>query len=116
MPQNNESTLRNLAAALELAEATKTPIELITKTNPDLTEDDAYAIQAINLAKKLAAGRRVVGQKVGLTSKAMQEQFGVDQPDHGVLTEEMLITAPAKIDLSRLIAPRIEAELSFRLL
>jgi 2-keto-4-pentenoate hydratase len=107
-------TVEALADALLAAETSREPIDALTATYPQLTVEDAYAVQQVNTARKLAAGHRIVGRKVGLTSLAMQQQLGVDQPDYGAITDDMLVQAPATIDLSSLIASRVEGEFAFR--
>lgn len=109
------NTVAELADALFAAELTLNPIEALTNEHPDLSVDEAYAIAQVNTARKLAAGRTIVGRKVGLTSLAMQQQLGVDQPDYGAITDDMLVRAPATVDLSVLISPRVEAEFAFHL-
>lgn len=107
-------TVQALADALLAAETTREPIEALTAERPELTVEDAYAIQQVNTARKLATGRRIVGRKVGLTSLAMQQQLGVNQPDYGAITDDMLVQAPATVDLSALINSRVEGEFAFR--
>lgn len=107
-------TVNALADALRAAESSGKPIAPLTEGHPSLTVDDAYAIQTANTNRKLEAGRRIVGRKVGLTSRAMQEQLGVNQPDYGAITDDMLVRAPASVDASVLIAPRVEGEFAFR--
>ena len=102
-----------LADALWDAEMSRVPIEPLTDQYDDLVVDDAYAIQAINVQRRLDGGARIVGRKVGLTSKPMQQVLGVDEPDYGVLVDDMYVEEGDEIDLSRLIQPRIEAELAF---
>ena len=75
--------------------------------------EDAYAIQEINTQRSLAAGARLVGRKIGLTSTAVQQQLGVDQPDFGMLFAHMEEVDGASIDSSELIAPKAEGEIAF---
>src|SRR5690606_13380034 len=97
-PPNQESRMitptdhRDAVVALHTAHTSLTPIAPLTTTFPTLDVDDAYAIQR-NLTNRWSdAGRVIVGYKVGLTSAAMQRQLGVDQPDFGVLTDDMVLT------------------------
>ena len=83
--------------------------------DPSLTIDDAYAISLNALARRLADGERVVGKKIGVTSKAVQDMLGVHQPDFGFLTDRMWIEGDIDIDALGLIAPRAEAEIAFLL-
>lgn len=103
------------SAATDLlhAEQTGTQIGLLSLRHPGMTLDDAYAIQSALMAAKLAAGRRVIGWKIGLTSKAMQSALGIDIPDSGVLFDDMLLANGAHIPADRFIQPRIEAEIAF---
>ncbi|MFN5903528.1 MAG: fumarylacetoacetate hydrolase family protein [Novosphingobium sp.] len=80
---------------------------------PDLTVDDAYAISLGFLARRQADGERVIGKKIGVTSKAVQDMLGVHQPDFGFLTDWMEVGAEIDIDAKALIAPRAEAEIAF---
>lgn len=104
-------TIRAAAAALAQAESTRSPIAPLSETHPGLTIDDAYEIQTVRTAERLAEGRTIAGFKVGLTSAAMQKQLGVDQPDFGALFDDMAVASGA-VDVSGYIAPRIEPEIA----
>lgn len=75
--------------------------------------DGAYAVQTINTRFWEAQGRRIVGRKAGLTAKAVQVQLGVDQPDFGVLFEDMRVADGGSLDPARTIQPKAEAEIAF---
>jgi 2-keto-4-pentenoate hydratase len=107
--------LEAAAAALEAAARTRTPIAPLTESIEGLGANDAYGIQSLGIRSRVAGGAHVVGHKVGLTSAAMQEMLGVEQPDYGVLLDDMLVDPGEGIDAGRLIAPRIEAEIAFEL-
>ncbi len=80
----------------------------------DLTIDDAYAISLASLALREADGERVIGKKIGVTSKVVQDMLGVDQPDFGFLTDRMLVAQDVPCPIAdNLIAPRAEAEIAF---
>lgn len=101
------------AKALETAERTRSQIRLLTDTHPDMTMDDAYAIQAAWVNAKVAGGDPVIGWKIGLTSKAMQAALSIDIPDSGVLLQSMAFANGSEIPRDRFIQPRIEAEIAF---
>lgn len=73
----------------------------------------AYQIQDVNTERMLESGRRMVGRKTGLTSKAVQTQLGVDQPDYGILFDDMDIPLGQDIPVSRVLQPKVEAEIAF---
>jgi 2-oxopent-4-enoate hydratase len=102
-----------VADQLAGAEATRQPISPLTVTYPDITIDDAYAIQAHNVERRVSQGAAVRGRKVGLTGIAMQRLLGVDEPDYGVLLADMFVEEGDAVETSALIAPRIEAEIAF---
>jgi 2-keto-4-pentenoate hydratase len=99
--------------ALDTAERTRIPIQPLTETQPDLTPATAYAIQGAWLERKLAAGGRLAGRKVGLTSRAMQQQLGVGEPDFGFLLQAMLVPSGGTLQRSDLLQPRVEPEIAF---
>lgn len=108
-----EAEVENAAEALFRAETTGTQIGLLSRTHPGMTLDDAYAVQAALVARKLAWGRRVIGWKIGLTSRAMQDALQIDTPDSGVLLDDMRFETGATVPAGRFIQPRIEAEIAF---
>jgi len=101
------------AAALDEAERTRSQIGLLSLRHPSMTMDDSYAVQSAWVGKKLAAGRRRIGWKIGLTSRAMQSALGIDTPDSGILLDDMLFEDGATVPAGRFIQPRIEAEIAF---
>ena len=82
-------------------------------SDPSLTVEDAYAISLDFLSRRRKDGERVVGKKIGVTSKAVQDMLGVHQPDFGFLTDWMHIDGAIDVDAKALIAPRAEAEIAF---
>jgi 2-keto-4-pentenoate hydratase len=102
-----------LAGDLARAAADRRPIEPLTDRHPDLAIDDAYAIQTHVTNDRLSAGRRIVGRKIGLTSRPMQQLLGVREPDYGVLLDDMFVEDGDVIDIDTLLQPRVEAELAF---
>lgn len=101
------------ADILRNAADTRRPCAPVRELLPDSTIETGYAVQSILTQKKIQSGHRVVGRKIGLTSQAVQDQLGVDQPDFGVLFDDMDVSQQAAIDFTRLLQPRIEAELAF---
>ena len=101
------------AGALFAAEQSRQQIGLLSKANPAWTMEDAYAVQAALVKRKLASGRRIIGWKIGLTSKAMQDALKINIPDSGILFDDMLFENGATVPKGRFIQPRIEAEIAF---
>ena len=104
---------QTLANELWGADRSARAVPPLTDRYPDLVLEDAYAIQTINIERRVSIGQKVIGRKVGLTSRPMQKILGVDEPDFGVLTDEMFIEDGDLIDLDRLLQPRVEAEPAF---
>ena len=107
------SLIATLADELTRASADLSPIEPFTDRYPDLVIEDAYAIQSRVLEGRLGRGRQLIGRKIGLTSQPMQQMLGVDEPNYGVLLDDMFVEDGDEIDLGTLLQPRIEAELAF---
>ncbi len=105
--------ISELARRLDTAEQTRSFIRQFTIEHPDLTLQDAYAVQRAWVALKLARGRVVRGHKIGLTSRAMQSAVGIAEPDYGVVLDDMLLLDGAIVPAGRFIAPRVEVELAF---
>ncbi|PHP67196.1 2-oxo-hepta-3-ene-1,7-dioic acid hydratase [Zhengella mangrovi] len=105
--------IRQAAADLLTAEETRRQTGLLSLRHPGMTLDDAYAIQAAQMEQKLAQGRSILGWKIGLTSKVMQEALGIDTPDSGVLYDDMLFATGGTVPAGRFIQPRVEAEIAF---
>jgi 2-oxo-hept-3-ene-1,7-dioate hydratase len=105
--------IKRLAQSLDDAERSRIPANIFSIAHPDITIDDAYAIQREWMRMKCENGRRVVGHKIGLTSKAMQDAVGINEPDFGVLLDDMLEYDGASIGASRFRQPRLEVELAF---
>jgi len=101
------------AEALFQAEASGQQCGLLSLRYPGMTLDDAYAVQQALVARKLATGRRRIGWKIGLTSRAMQDALKIDTPDSGVLLDDMLFENGAVVPAGRFIQPRVEAEIAF---
>jgi 2-oxopent-4-enoate/cis-2-oxohex-4-enoate hydratase len=110
-------TTRVQAFTEELYQAlrARTPVPPLIARDATLTIDDAYAISLGVLERRRADGERVVGKKIGVTSKAVQDMLGVHQPDFGFLTDRMWVEGDIDIAATGLIQPRAEAEIGFLL-
>jgi 2-oxopent-4-enoate hydratase len=89
------------------------PVQPLTDRDPGLDLADAYAIQTRIIDRRVAGGARVIGRKIGLTSRPMQDLLGVSEPDFGVLLDDMVVEDGDEIPLGSLLQPRVEAELAF---
>ena len=105
--------IKAAAAALDEAERTRTQTGLLSLKHPGMDMDDAYAVQSAWVKKKIADGRKVIGWKIGLTSKAMQYALNINIPDSGVLFDDMVFEDGAAVPKDRFIQPRVEAEIAF---
>lgn len=95
------------------AEKERKQIKATTLTHPNMTIDDAYAIQNEWMNIKKTEGRKVVGHKIGLTSKVMQKAMNINEPDYGTLLDDMVFEEGSTIDTDAFLDPRIEVELAF---
>jgi len=108
-----KADIENSAAALYQAEKNRQPIDPVSLNHPEMTIDDGYAIQKEWVDKKINDGRRVVGYKIGYTSRAMQKALNINEPDYGVLLDDMVFPDGGNIDVSQFCDPRVEVELAF---
>ncbi|MER6520220.1 fumarylacetoacetate hydrolase family protein [Streptomyces sp. NPDC001553] len=103
------------ALRLHKAELDRLPSALLSCRRPGVALDEAYLVQWVGAAQRVRQGAQVIGHKVGLTSEAMQAQFGIDQPDSGLLLDRMVVTKGHNLPVGDLLAPRVEGEIAFRL-
>ncbi len=101
------------AEALRVAEQTRVAIPPLVQTFTGIDVVDAYEIQLLNIRRRLAAGATVYGHKVGLSSRAMQQMMGVDEPDYGHLLSDMVYTEEQPIPTASFLLPRVEVEVGF---
>jgi 2-keto-4-pentenoate hydratase len=113
VPALTEDQRQQAAQALWAAEQTRIAIPPLTAEHPAMDVVDAYEIQLINIRRRLDAGHLVRGHKVGLSSKAMQEMMGVDEPDYGHLLDDMFVFEDEVVDTAELCYPRVEVEVGF---
>ena len=109
----NEDKIKHYGDELYDAFLTRRPVPPLLEREPEITIEDAYKIQERFVARRVAAGETIVGKKIGVTSKPVQDFLGVFQPDFGMLTSGMVYREGDTIDLSTLIQPKAEAELAF---
>ncbi|WP_133491313.1 2-oxo-hept-4-ene-1,7-dioate hydratase [Alcanivorax sp. 24] len=111
----DKALIRQAALRLDDAEQRRTQIRQLSLEQPDITIEDAYAIQRAWVDKKIADGRKLIGHKIGLTSRAMQVSSNINEPDYGALLDDMLFDEGTDIPCNRFIVPRLEVELAFML-
>jgi 2-oxo-hept-3-ene-1,7-dioate hydratase len=109
--------IHQLALELEASEKSRQQIEHFSKRFPGMTVEDGYRVSRAWVDMQIAAGRQVIGHKIGLTSRAMQMASQISEPDYGTLLDSMLYTTTPgqvlEIPASNFIAPRVEVELAF---
>ncbi len=106
-------TRSDAASRLLTAYRTHEPIDPLISTYEDMTVEDSYAVQLLQIDELLAAGRTVRGHKVGLTSVAMQKLLGVNEPDYGHLLDDFFYLEHMPIPTERFLQPRVEPEVAF---
>jgi 2-oxo-hept-3-ene-1,7-dioate hydratase len=105
--------IEDAAGRLDAAERSRRQIGQLSLQYPSITIEDAYAIQKTWVAAKIACGRRMIGHKIGLTSKAMQQASQISEPDFGTLLDDMQFGDGTDIPMARFIVPMVEVELAF---
>lgn len=109
----DNDVIHRIAQRLNQAEKNREQICAISLDHPDITIEDAYAVQRQWVEMKINEGRKLVGHKIGLTSRAMQISSQITEPDYGALLDDMLFGEGCEIPSDRFIVPRIEVELAF---
>ena len=107
--------ITTIADELAEAEAQRSMIPLLTTRHPEMTIEDSYAVQNEWRRRAVASGRRMVGRKIGLTSKVMQVATGITEPDYGAIFDDMVFENGSVIEHGRFSNVRIEVELAFKL-
>ncbi len=102
-----------IAALLATAERTRTPVRPLVEQWPGMDVVDSYEVQLLNIGQRLAAGATVLGHKVGLSSEAMQQMMGVEEPDYGHLLSDMQVSTDTPVEAARYCYPRVEVEVAF---
>lgn len=105
--------IEELAERLDRAERERVQVGQFSLAHPDMTLEDGYAVSRAWMRRKIAGGRKVIGHKIGLTSRAMQRSSNVTEPDFGTLLDDMLFLDGHDIPIERFIEPRVEVELAF---
>lgn len=109
----SSSLIQQLAERLDAAERSGQQVRQFSLDYPDITIEDAYAVQKAWVEMKIADGRKLIGHKIGLTSRAMQVSSNITEPDYGALLDDMQFEEGSDIPASRFIVPRVEVELAF---
>jgi len=105
-------TVQQLAEQLYSAQENRTPIDPLTEMEPDISVDEAYAVQIENIKRKTESGHVISGKKIGLTSLVMQQMMNVNEPDYGHLLNTMNIE-DGQIPMDDLLQPKMEGEIAF---
>jgi 2-oxo-hept-3-ene-1,7-dioate hydratase len=108
-----EAQRETVVASLLRSHETKVQGTRPSEMFPDIAIEDSYAISSMVAARRVAAGRRIVGHKIGLTSKAMQAASKIDEPDYGYIFDDLVLADGAKVPFESFCVPRVEPELTF---
>lgn len=108
-----ETERKTAADHLREAHRTKKPCTQLSTTFPHIEIADSYAISSALADDRLKAGKRIIGHKIGLTSKAMQLSSQIDEPDYGYIFDDMLLNDGAEVRFEDFCIPRVEPELTF---
>lgn len=111
----DQSTIEKLGDSLYDALLARQPIPPLTASHADMTIEDAYHVQQRMIARRLQQGEKVIGKKIGVTSKAVMNMLGVHQPDFGYLLDGMVYNEGESIEMASLIQPKAEGEIAFLL-
>jgi len=109
----NADKIQHYGDELYQSLVTRTPVAPLTEREPGITIEDAYRIQLRMIQRRLDAGERIVGKKIGVTSKVVMDMLQVDQPDFGQLLSGMVVNEGEPIRVDTMIAPKAEAEVAF---
>jgi 2-keto-4-pentenoate hydratase len=109
----SDDVRQRVADALRSAETDRAPIPPLRETWPGMDVVDSYEVQLLNIRRRLAGGAAVRGHKVGLSSAAMQQMMGVDEPDYGHLLSDMEVFEDRPVPAARYCYPRVEVEVAF---
>ena len=109
----NDDLIRTLGDELYTALQDCRVVEPLTNRHPDITVEDAYRIQQRLNARRVEAGETIIGKKIGVTSRAVMNMLGVQQPDFGMLTDRMVFNEGEAVDAKTLIQPKAEGEIAF---
>ena len=105
--------IQQAAARLDAAERSREQVRQFSLDYPSISIEDAYAIQRAWVQQKIKDGRKLLGHKIGLTSRAMQVSSNITEPDYGALLDDMFFEEGSDIPFERFIVPRVEVELAF---
>lgn len=115
MTSLDEGAVERVVGEIDEAYRTGQAIPRLTGRFPGMTIEDAYSVQSRWVARRLTAGSRITGHKIGLTSRVMQANAGIDEPDYGVILDDLVHQSGCELTASRFLVPRVEVELAFRL-